>query len=98
MKSVFSRLPTRSNTWTDSSPRSDTSVKMNRFRRWLIRNLDVLAFGAALLSVGPLMAWWSILVRRNIVTSDKLLRGQIEATFDGAQATQRLAALDVQTT
>lgn len=70
---------------------------MNRFRRWLTRNLDVLAFGAALLSVGPLMAWWSILVRRNIVTSDKLLRGQIEATFEGAQAAQRLAALDGQT-
>ncbi len=67
---------------------------MNRTRRWLSGNLDVLAFGAALLSVGPLMAWWSVLVRRNILTSDKLLREQITATFEGAQLAERLSALD----
>lgn len=67
---------------------------MNRFRQFLARNLDVIVFGAALSSVGPLMAWWAVLVRRNIKGSDLLLRGQIEATFDGAARLERLAALD----
>lgn len=67
---------------------------MNRFRQFLARNLDVIAFAAALSSVGPLMAWWAVLVRRNIKGSDLLLRGQIEATFDGAARLERLAALD----
>ena len=67
---------------------------MNRFRQFLKRNLDVIAFAAALSSVGPLMAWWAILVRRNILGSDRLLRGQIEATFGGAEKVERLLSLD----
>lgn len=67
---------------------------MNRFRQFLQRNLDVIAFAAALSTVGPLMGWWAVLVRRNIVASDLLLRGQLEATFDGAERVNRLLALD----
>ena len=67
---------------------------MNRFRQFLTRNLDVIVFGAALSTVGPLMGWWAVLVRRNIVGSDKLLRGQIEATFEGTERLDRLLALD----
>lgn len=70
---------------------------MNRFRQFLTRNFDVIVFGAALSCVGPLMAWWAVLVRRNIIGSDKLLRGQIEATFEGAQRLERLLALDAAT-
>lgn len=67
---------------------------MNRLRQFLKRNLDVIAFGAALSTVGPLMGWWAVLVRRNIVGSDTLLRRQIEATFEGAERLDRLLALD----
>ena len=67
---------------------------MNRFRQFLKRNLDVIVFAAALSTVGPLMGWWAVLVRRNIVASDLLLRGQIEATFDGVERANRLLALD----
>jgi two-component system, OmpR family, sensor histidine kinase SenX3 len=70
---------------------------MNRARQWMTRNLDVLLFGAALSSVGPLMAWWSVLVRRNITSTDRLLRAQVESAFDGAQKLERLAALDAAT-
>lgn len=70
---------------------------MNRARQWLSRNLDVILFGAALSSVGPLMAWWSVLVRRNIMATDHLLRAQVEASFEGAQKLERLAALDAAT-
>ena len=48
---------------------------MNRFRQFLKRNLDVIVFAAALSSVGPLMAWWAVLVRRTILGSDKFLWG-----------------------
>ncbi len=67
---------------------------MNRFQQFLKRNLDVIAFGAALSTVGPLMGWWAVLVRRNILASDQLLRGQIETHFEGAQKLERLLALD----
>ena len=70
---------------------------MNRFRQFLKRNLDVIAFGAALSSVGPLMAWWSILVRRNIVGSDALLRTSIADNFEGTERLTRIAALDAAT-
>lgn len=70
---------------------------MNRFRQFLKRNLDVIVFAMALSSVGPLMAWWAVLVRRNIVGSDLLLRGQIESAFDGAEKLDRLQALDIST-
>lgn len=67
---------------------------MNRARAWLASNYDVILFAIALVSVGPLMAWWSVLVRRNILHTDQLLRAQIETTFDGAQRTERIATLD----
>lgn len=70
---------------------------MNRARQWLSRNYDVLLFGAALASVGPLMAWWSVLVRRNILNADTLLRSQIELNFEGAARAERLLALDEST-
>ncbi|HBN08527.1 MAG TPA: hypothetical protein DD435_07715 [Cyanobacteria bacterium UBA8530] len=70
---------------------------MNRFRLFLKRNLDVIAFAAALSSVGPLMAWWSILVRRNIVSSDELLRTSIADNFEGTERLTRIAALDAAT-
>jgi signal transduction histidine kinase len=70
---------------------------MNRLRPWLSRNLDVLLFAGALSSVGPLMGWWSVLVRRNIVGTDQLLRAQISSSFDGPALEERLAALDAAT-
>lgn len=70
---------------------------MNRARAWLSNNYDVILFGAALGSVGPLMAWWSVLVRRTILKSDELLRQQINLSFDEAHRAERLAALDEST-
>ncbi|MFT3708821.1 MAG: HAMP domain-containing sensor histidine kinase [Archangium sp.] len=70
---------------------------MNRARAWLTSNYDVILFAAALASVGPLMVWWSILVRRNILHTDQLLRSQIETAFDGEQRLERIAALDLTT-
>ena len=70
---------------------------MLRLRRWLKRNLDVMAFGAALMMLGSLMAWWSVLVRRNILTSDALLREQIAANFSGEELTRRISELDAHT-
>jgi signal transduction histidine kinase len=67
---------------------------MTRFQQFLKRNLDVVAFGAALLTVGPLMGWWAVLVRRNITGSDALLRAQIETHFEGAERMHRLLELD----
>lgn len=59
-----------------------------RVKAWVWRNLDVLAFGAALSSVGPLLAWWSVLVRRNILRSDTLAREQFDALDPAARAEQ----------
>jgi signal transduction histidine kinase len=70
---------------------------MSRPRRWLKRNLDVMAFAAALMILGSLMAWWSVLVRRNISTSDALLREQITANFTGEELTRRVTELDAHT-
>ena len=70
---------------------------MIRFRQFFTRNFDVIVFGAALSSVGPLMAWWSILVRRNIVASDELLRTSIVDNFEGAEKLSRLTSLDLAT-
>ncbi len=67
---------------------------MSRSRRWFARHLDVIAFALALLSVGPLMAWWSVLVRRNINSSDMLLRTHISGNFDGAELQRRITDLD----
>jgi signal transduction histidine kinase len=70
---------------------------MERLRRFLARNLDVLLFAAALLSVGPLMAWWSVLVRRNILAMDRLSRAELELLPDVAERSRRLAELDTHT-
>ena len=70
---------------------------MTRPRRWLQRNLDVIAFGAALMMLGSLMAWWSVLVRRNILTSDALLREQITENFTGEELGRRVTELDSHT-
>ncbi|MEW5738704.1 MAG: HAMP domain-containing sensor histidine kinase [Myxococcota bacterium] len=70
---------------------------MRRLRRFLGRNLDVILFAAALTSVGPLMAWWSVLVRRNIVAMDRLARADLELLPDAAERARRLADLDVHT-
>ncbi len=70
---------------------------MNRARQWLSRNVDVILFAASLASVGPLMAWWSVLVRRNILGTDALLRAQIDVTFTGVERFARLASLDAAT-
>ncbi len=64
-----------------------------KVQRWLGANGDVLLLGACLASVGPLMAWWSVLVRRNILAMDQVLRGQL-AGLDAAERTSRMAALD----
>lgn len=70
---------------------------MNRFRSFITRNLDVIGFGMALSSVGPLMAWWSVLVRRNILSTDRLLRGQIEHSYQGVERLEQLTQLDAHT-
>lgn len=70
---------------------------MSRFTRALRNNLDVVAFTLALLSVAPLMAWWSVLVRRNITSIDALVRGSIEALPLGEARTVQLANLDAHT-
>jgi signal transduction histidine kinase len=70
---------------------------MRRLRAWISRNLDVLAFGLALASVGQLMAWWAILVRRNILVTDRYLREQLESTLQGADRARQLADLDAVT-
>jgi signal transduction histidine kinase len=61
------------------------------------RNLDVVAFGAALFTVGSLMAWWSVLVRRNITVMDRLMRSQVELLPEGPERVRSLGALDAQT-
>lgn len=71
---------------------------MNRVRAFITRNLDVIGFAMALSSVGPLMAWWSVLVRRNILATDGLLRGQIEHSYAGAEKAAQLATLEAHTT
>lgn len=70
---------------------------MERVRAFIHRNLDVIGFAMALSSVGPLMAWWSVLVRRNIMATDGLLRGQIEHSYEGAARAEQLAQLDAHT-
>lgn len=70
---------------------------MHRVKRFFSRNLDVILFGLALTSVGPLMAWWSVLVRRNILAMDRLSRAHLELVADPADRAQRFAALDVHT-
>ena len=61
------------------------------------RNLDVLAFAAALLTIGPLMAWWSVLVHRNISMMDRLVRSQAELLPEGPDRLHTLADIDAQT-
>jgi signal transduction histidine kinase len=70
---------------------------MRRARQWFGRNLDVIAFGVALASVGPLMAWWAVLVRRNIMVVDRHLREQIEYGLTGDARAHQLAELDAAT-
>lgn len=70
---------------------------MRRVKRFFQRNLDVVLFGLALTSVGPLMAWWSVLVRRNILAMDRLSRGELELLPDLAERARRLAELDAHT-
>lgn len=70
---------------------------MQRVARFFDRNFDVILFGLALTSVGPLMAWWSVLVRRNIVAMDRLSRAQIELIPDAAERAQHLADLEQHT-
>ncbi len=60
----------------------------SRFTAWLRRNLDVVGFGVALASVGPLLAWWSVLVRRNILRADTLAREQFDALDPAARAVE----------
>lgn len=65
--------------------------------RFFARNFDVIVFGAALASVGPLMAWWSVLVRRNIISMDRLSRVHLLMMTDGDEKNLGLAALDAHT-
>lgn len=69
---------------------------MNRVRQWLATNLDVIVFALALSSVGPLMAWWAVLVRRTIVNTDALVRASLQSLPETERAA-RLAGLDAQT-
>jgi signal transduction histidine kinase len=68
-----------------------------RLLRALNRNIDVIAFGASLITVGPLMAWWSVLVRRNIITMDYLWRAQLDHLPEGPDKLAQLAAVKQQT-
>lgn len=68
-----------------------------RLKRFFARNLDVVLFGLALTSVGPLMAWWSVLVRRNILAMDRLARADLELLPDVAERARRVAELDTHT-
>ncbi|MEW6434577.1 MAG: HAMP domain-containing sensor histidine kinase [Myxococcota bacterium] len=68
-----------------------------RLKRFFSRNLDVVLFGLALASVGPLMAWWSVLVRRNILAMDRLSRADLELLPDVAERARRVADLDAHT-
>ncbi|MBM4379575.1 MAG: HAMP domain-containing histidine kinase [Deltaproteobacteria bacterium] len=73
---------------------------MNRraqLKAWVASNADVLLLGACLASVGPLMAWWSVLVRRNIHSMDQMLRVQVMGEFDGTERAHRLESLDAAT-
>jgi signal transduction histidine kinase len=70
---------------------------MEPLKRYLLRNIDVIAFGGALLVVGPLMTWWSILVRRNILIMDRLMRAQTELLVDPQARAHGLASIDAQT-
>lgn len=69
---------------------------MIRARQWLLTHLDVLVFGVVLASVGPLMAWWAVLVRRTILRSDALIRDQLQG-LPAAEKASELAALDEHT-
>ncbi len=68
-----------------------------RLLRALGRNIDVIAFAASLITVGPLMAWWSVLVRRNIITMDYLWRAQLDHLPEGPEKLAQLAAVKQQT-
>jgi signal transduction histidine kinase len=70
---------------------------MHRVKRFFSRNLDVVLFGLALASVGPLMAWWSVLVRRNILAMDQLRREQLSLLPDPALRARQLGELDLHT-
>lgn len=70
---------------------------MHRVKRFFSRNLDVVLFGLALTSVGPLMAWWSVLVRRNILAMDQLTRTDLLLLPDSGERARQLAALDLHT-
>ena len=70
---------------------------MKRLKRTLEQNIDVIAFGATLLVVGPLMTWWSVLVRRNILIMDRLMRAQVELNPEPVARRNGLLAIDAQT-
>ncbi|MFO0594647.1 MAG: HAMP domain-containing sensor histidine kinase [Myxococcaceae bacterium] len=69
---------------------------MHKLRHWLASRLDVIAFAAALASVGPLMGWWAVLVRRTILSSAALLRAEAMSLPEAARVA-RFAELDAQT-
>ncbi len=66
----------------------------NTVKQWFVRNLDVLTFGGAVFAVMPLMAWWSVLVRRNIFAMDTLMRVHAEMVPDAATRALKLAEVD----
>jgi signal transduction histidine kinase len=70
---------------------------MERLRRAFERNVDVVALGAVLLVLGPLMTWWSVLVRRNILMMDRVMRAQGELVADPVERERGLLAIDIQT-
>ncbi len=77
--------------------RTATSGLASRIFSVLRKYPDVVAFGCALLSVGPLMAWWAVLVRRNILSMDALVRGQIEQLPFGDERARQLTVLGAHT-
>jgi signal transduction histidine kinase len=71
---------------------------MHRVKRFFRRNLDVILFALALSTVGPLMGWWSVLVRRNILAMDSLARAHVESLPpDFPERAARMAELDAHT-
>ena len=72
-------------------------MKASGIARWFVRNLDVLAFGTALATVGPLMLWWSVLVRRNIWEMDRLTREYLSTVPDLNERTRQLLELEQHT-
>lgn len=70
---------------------------MNLLRRTFERNVDVIALAAALLVAGPLMTWWSVLVRRNILIMDRLMRAQVELLEDPVERARGLVSVGLQT-